>query len=232
LASGKHISSGQLTFRTEGTQPVEYYTIKMSEIIVTEVTQMDTPDPARIVEKVVLNARAYSYEYQAQNDKRRTRAGEVRHRLPYDFGLLTDSAATERRAGTPPRRLHFTGPSPVRGRIAPRVEKREPHARQQFHRLFFSLRGAALVAAPAQAHDETWGSVRGVWKALLRRASSPSARRHARIARSPRESAPRRCPTHPSPIGPDSVALSSLIATVRWRSFHCRAELATLRPRQ
>jgi len=69
LASGKHISSGQLTFRTEGTQPVEYYTIKMSEIIVTEVTQMDTPDPARIVEKVVLNARAYSYEYQAQNDK-------------------------------------------------------------------------------------------------------------------------------------------------------------------
>lgn len=66
---GVHISTGQLTFRTEGTQVVEYYTIKLSEILVTEVTQSDTPDPARIIEKVVLNARNFEYEYRPQDSK-------------------------------------------------------------------------------------------------------------------------------------------------------------------
>ena len=65
---GVHISNGQLTFRTEGAQPIEYYIIKLTEILITEVTQMDTPDPARIVEKVVLNARKFEYEYKPQDD--------------------------------------------------------------------------------------------------------------------------------------------------------------------
>lgn len=66
LVQGKHFANAQLTFRTEGSQPIEYYTIKMNEIFVSEVTQSDSSDPARIVEKVVLNARQYAYEYVQQ----------------------------------------------------------------------------------------------------------------------------------------------------------------------
>jgi type VI secretion system secreted protein Hcp len=66
LAQGKHIPDGQLTFQTEGGNPAEYYTIKMKEIFVTEVSQADPTSPGRIVEKVVLNARAYEYEYRPQ----------------------------------------------------------------------------------------------------------------------------------------------------------------------
>ena len=74
---GVHIPSGQLTFRSEGAQPTEYYIIKLSEIFITEVTQMDSADPARIIEKVVLNARKFEYEYKPQDDKGGT-AGSVK----------------------------------------------------------------------------------------------------------------------------------------------------------
>lgn len=66
LAQGRHIAEGQLTFQTEGPNPAEYYTIKMKEIFITEVSQADPTSPGRIVEKVVLNARAYEYEYRRQ----------------------------------------------------------------------------------------------------------------------------------------------------------------------
>ena len=65
---GVHISSGQLTFRSEGALPTEYYVIKLNEIFISEVTQMDSADPARIIEKVVLNARKFEYEYKPQDD--------------------------------------------------------------------------------------------------------------------------------------------------------------------
>lgn len=65
---GVHVPSGQLTFRTEGANPLEYYTIKLFEIFISEVTQTDNADPARIIEKVVLNARRYEYEYKPQTD--------------------------------------------------------------------------------------------------------------------------------------------------------------------
>ena len=42
---GVHIPTGQLTFRSEGGMQAEYYTIKLSEILITEVTQTDTADP-------------------------------------------------------------------------------------------------------------------------------------------------------------------------------------------
>ena len=64
---GKHVPSGQITFRTEGGQATEYYTIKLNEILITEVTQMDSADPARIIEKIVLNARKFEYEYKPQD---------------------------------------------------------------------------------------------------------------------------------------------------------------------
>jgi type VI secretion system secreted protein Hcp len=83
---GVHIPSGQLTFRTEGSEPSEYYIIKLSEIFITEVTQTDSADPARIIEKVVLNARRFEYEYKPQDDKGGT-AGSVK--AGYDCATTT-----------------------------------------------------------------------------------------------------------------------------------------------
>jgi type VI secretion system secreted protein Hcp len=67
VATGRITPDGRLTFRSEGESALEYYTIQMTDVIVNEVTQTDSPDPARIVEKVVLNARTYRIEYTAQD---------------------------------------------------------------------------------------------------------------------------------------------------------------------
>jgi type VI secretion system secreted protein Hcp len=69
VATGTRIRDGQITFRTEGAQRQEYYTIKLTEVIVTELTQTDTPDPNRIMEKLVINAAKFEYSYRPQNAK-------------------------------------------------------------------------------------------------------------------------------------------------------------------
>ena len=69
VATGQVIPEGRLTFRTEGAQVVEYYTITLAEVVVNELTQTDMADPARIVEKLVLNARNFKYDYRPQNAK-------------------------------------------------------------------------------------------------------------------------------------------------------------------
>jgi type VI secretion system secreted protein Hcp len=66
VMSGKHIPQGILTFQKDGERPFEYYTITMDEVVVTELTQTDA-DPARIFEKLVLNARGYTFAYRSQD---------------------------------------------------------------------------------------------------------------------------------------------------------------------
>jgi len=69
VATGEHIKDGLITFRTEGGRTLEYYTVKLANVIVTELTQTDTPDPNRIMEKLVLNAGKFEYEYRPLNAK-------------------------------------------------------------------------------------------------------------------------------------------------------------------
>jgi type VI secretion system secreted protein Hcp len=65
---GRHIDQGILTFQKNSERPFEYYTITMQDVVVTELTQTDTADPASIFEKLVLNAREYTFEYRPQDD--------------------------------------------------------------------------------------------------------------------------------------------------------------------
>ena len=69
VLGGRHIAQGVLTFQTPGSPPTDYYTITMTEVVVTELSQTDNADPARIVEKVVLSARDYTFVYRAQDAK-------------------------------------------------------------------------------------------------------------------------------------------------------------------
>lgn len=67
--SGEHIKDGKLTFRAEDRTRAEYYTITLTEVIVSELTQTDNPDPSRIVEKLVLNAAKFLFQYTPQDAK-------------------------------------------------------------------------------------------------------------------------------------------------------------------
>lgn len=74
VITGKHIRDGVLSFQTTSKAATEYYTIKMKEVFVTELTQTDAADPNRIFEKVVLSASDYEFEYTPQDSKGGTRA--------------------------------------------------------------------------------------------------------------------------------------------------------------
>ncbi len=68
VATGEHIRDGRLTFRNEDSENLaDYYTIDLRDVLVSELTQTDNPDPNRIVEKLVLNASVYIFSYKPQN---------------------------------------------------------------------------------------------------------------------------------------------------------------------
>jgi len=65
VATGQHIKDATITFRSgqAGDKNQEYYTIKMQDIFITELSQTDSADPNRIFEKLVLNARSFEFKY-------------------------------------------------------------------------------------------------------------------------------------------------------------------------
>lgn len=67
-ANGRHIPSAVITFRRAGQTPVEYYTVILDDVIVTEVEQTDSRSSSsqRAVEKVSLIGRRVRFEYTAQ----------------------------------------------------------------------------------------------------------------------------------------------------------------------
>jgi type VI secretion system secreted protein Hcp len=65
VATGQHFPASTVTFRSSGLAKteVEYYTITMQDVFVTELSQTDSADPNRIFEKLVLNARSFEFKY-------------------------------------------------------------------------------------------------------------------------------------------------------------------------
>lgn len=67
ITTGKHIKQGVIEFvAASGKEAQAYYKVTLSDILVSQLDQTDQPDPARIVERVSLNAAKYEYEYRAQ----------------------------------------------------------------------------------------------------------------------------------------------------------------------
>lgn len=75
VATGQHFKDATIAFQspaTTGARPTaaaDYYTINLTEVFVTELTQTDAQDPNRIFEKLVLNAQAFTFKFQPQNIK-------------------------------------------------------------------------------------------------------------------------------------------------------------------
>ncbi len=69
VATGQHFKDGVISFQSADRQAMEYYTITMNDVFVSELTQTDSQDPNRIFERLVLNARSYEFKYTPQNIK-------------------------------------------------------------------------------------------------------------------------------------------------------------------
>lgn len=65
VATGQHFKDAVIAFQSsDGRMQVpEYYTITMTTVFVTELSQTDSADPNRIFEKLVLNAGAFEFKY-------------------------------------------------------------------------------------------------------------------------------------------------------------------------
>jgi type VI secretion system secreted protein Hcp len=66
IATAKHIPKATITFRGVGEKASEYYIVRLTDVQITAVDQTDQPDPAKIVERVQLNAAKFEYEYREQ----------------------------------------------------------------------------------------------------------------------------------------------------------------------
>jgi type VI secretion system secreted protein Hcp len=65
--NGKHITKGKLIVRKAGGEkPLEYYTVELDNIIVSEITSGGTGSQDRLVENVRLNFQKFEMKYKVQ----------------------------------------------------------------------------------------------------------------------------------------------------------------------
>jgi len=69
LTNGKHIDEGLLTVRKAGGKALEYFKFKMTQVIVTHISNGGGAGQDRITENVTLNFRKFTQSYTAQDDK-------------------------------------------------------------------------------------------------------------------------------------------------------------------
>lgn len=68
-ASGKHLKSAKLVVRKAGTDPLEYLTITLENLIVSSISTGGSGGEDRLTENVTLNFAKVKLEYWQQNDK-------------------------------------------------------------------------------------------------------------------------------------------------------------------
>lgn len=88
-ANGKHIPEALLTIRKAGEKPLEYYKVKMENLIVSSVSTGGSGGEDRLTENVTLNFAKVEFEYKEQTDKG---AGAAAKRFVWDIAKNTGSA--------------------------------------------------------------------------------------------------------------------------------------------
>lgn len=69
LTTGKHIDEGMLTVRKAGGTALEYLKIKMTQVIITHISNGGGAGQDRVTENVTLNFRKFTQTYTPQDDK-------------------------------------------------------------------------------------------------------------------------------------------------------------------
>ncbi len=73
--TGKHISKGKLIVRKAGDTPLEYITVDLEDIIVTQVSSGGSGGEDRLTENVTLNFAKVKMEYKIQDAKGAAKTG-------------------------------------------------------------------------------------------------------------------------------------------------------------
>ena len=68
VLSGKLISTGVITFRKAGAQPLEYYKVTLTDVLIHAISQTDVSptDPTTILEQISMSAVRFKFEYTPQ----------------------------------------------------------------------------------------------------------------------------------------------------------------------
>ena len=67
VVTGKHIQKAVITFRKSGEQAFEYYTVTLTDVVFTAITQSDASgDSATILEQLSMSAARFKFDYKPQ----------------------------------------------------------------------------------------------------------------------------------------------------------------------
>jgi type VI secretion system secreted protein Hcp len=67
VMTGKHIKSGVLTFAAAGGKATQdYYTLSLTDLLVTSIQQSDSVGGPKVTEQVAISAAKFKFEYKAQ----------------------------------------------------------------------------------------------------------------------------------------------------------------------
>jgi len=80
---GKHYEEATITMRKAGGDPLPFLTIKLTDIIVTSVSEGGAQGDEQLTENVTLNFAAFEVSYQAQDNKGAKKGGAVT--IKYDI---------------------------------------------------------------------------------------------------------------------------------------------------
>lgn len=80
---GKHYEEATITMRKAGGDPLPFLTVKLTDIIVTSVSEGGSAGEENLTENVTLNFAAFEVSYQAQDNKGAKKGGAVT--IKYDI---------------------------------------------------------------------------------------------------------------------------------------------------
>jgi type VI secretion system secreted protein Hcp len=76
VVTGKHIDTGNISFTSSaGLGNTVYYSVALTDVLLTSIDQTDQNDNARIIERVTLSASKFDFTYTVVNAKGQTQPG-------------------------------------------------------------------------------------------------------------------------------------------------------------
>ncbi|MBL8323502.1 MAG: type VI secretion system tube protein Hcp [Rubrivivax sp.] len=63
VTTGRHIPEGVITFQRSGAQTFDYYIVRLRDVVVDAVEQIDPPGDGTLTEKISLKARQFQFTY-------------------------------------------------------------------------------------------------------------------------------------------------------------------------
>lgn len=69
VTTGRHIRDGVITFTRSGERPIDYYVVRLRDVVIDAVEQIDPPGDAGLTEKVSLKVRQFQFSYTPIDEK-------------------------------------------------------------------------------------------------------------------------------------------------------------------